>query len=110
MEMAYNGFRRDELCLDFFCDFSEKSLILIIFFGKMADGLFLEEQIIEEGVDSELLVGDSMVDGIDLFDEMVIVIIIEVGDLEFFYFIFGVKVFEMFFMVVDQEEGSVVVE
>lgn len=54
--------------------------------------------------------GDSIVDGIDLFDEMVIVIIIEFGDLEFVYFIFGVNVLELLFMVMGLEEGSVVVE
>ncbi|XP_023504634.2 syntabulin isoform X2 [Equus przewalskii] len=110
MEMAHNGSRRDELCLDFPCDSPEKSLTLTTPFGKMADGLSLEEQIIEEGADSELLVGDSMADGTDLFDEMVTATTTEAGDLELLHSTPGAKVLEMFPMVVDQEEGSVVVE
>ncbi|XP_006161755.1 syntabulin isoform X4 [Tupaia chinensis] len=109
MEMAHNGSLRDELCLDF-CDSPEKSLTLNTSFGKMADGLSLEEEVTEEGADSELLVGDSMADGTDMFDEMVTATTTESGDLEFVHSTPGVKVLEMFPMAAGQEEGSVVVE
>ncbi|XP_006727986.1 syntabulin isoform X1 [Leptonychotes weddellii] len=71
MEMAHSGALRDELCLDFPCDSPEKSLPPSTPFGKMADGLSLEAQGMEEGAGSELLVGDGMADGTDLFDGMV---------------------------------------
>ncbi|XP_034867664.1 syntabulin isoform X2 [Mirounga leonina] len=71
MEMAHSGALRDELCLDFPCDSPEKSLPPSAPFGKMADGLSLEAQGMEEGAGSELLVGDGMADGTDLFDGMV---------------------------------------
>jgi len=71
MEMAHSGSLRDELCLDFPCDSPEKSLPPSTPFGKMADGLSLEAPGMEEGAGSELLVGDGMADGTDLFDGMV---------------------------------------
>ncbi|XP_054368479.1 syntabulin isoform X2 [Mirounga angustirostris] len=71
MEMAHSGALRDELCLDFPCDSPQKSLPPSAPFGKMADGLSLEAQGMEEGAGSELLVGDGMADGTDLFDGMV---------------------------------------
>ncbi|XP_007932948.1 syntabulin [Orycteropus afer afer] len=109
MEMAHNGSLRDELCLDFPCDSPVKSFTLNTSFGKMADGLSLEEQVTEEGADSELLVGDSMVDGTDLFDEMVTATTTESGDLALLHSTRGAKVLEIP-IEVGQEEGSVVVE
>ncbi|MEJ1286950.1 syntabulin (syntaxin-interacting) [Cricetulus griseus] len=63
MEMAHNSALRDELCPDFACESPEKSLPL--------GSPFLEEQVTEEGADSELLLGDSMAEGTDLLDDMV---------------------------------------
>ncbi|KAL6077018.1 hypothetical protein STEG23_008397 [Scotinomys teguina] len=82
MEMAHNSSLRDELCLDFSCDSPEKSLPLSTTFDKMADGLSLEEQVTEEGADSELLLGDSMAEGTDMLDEMVSATTTDSGDLE----------------------------
>ncbi|XP_058420791.1 syntabulin isoform X3 [Diceros bicornis minor] len=110
MEMAHSGSLRDELCLDFPCDSPEKSLTLNTPFGKMADGLSLEEQSVEEGADSELLVGDGLADGTGLFDEMVTATTTGAGDLELLHSTPGAKVLEMLPMAVGQEEGSVVVE
>lgn len=110
MEMAHNGSLRDELCLDFPCDSPEKSFTRNTPFGKVAEGLSLEEQVTEEGTDSELLVGESMVDGTDLFDEMVTATTTEAGDLELLHSTSGPKVLETDPVTVGQEEGSVVVE
>lgn len=110
MEMAHNGSLRDELCLDFPCDSPEKSFTRNTPFGKVAEGLSLEEQVTEEGTDSELLVGESMVDGTDLFDEMVTATTTEAGDLELLHSTSGPKVLETDPGTVGQEEGSVVVE
>uniref|UniRef100_A0A671ENB2 Syntabulin n=2 Tax=Rhinolophus ferrumequinum TaxID=59479 RepID=A0A671ENB2_RHIFE len=110
MEMAHNGTLRDELCLDFPCDSPEKSFTRNTPFGKVAEGLSLEEQVTEEGTDSELLVGESMVDGTDLFDEMVTATTTEAGDLELLHSTSGPKVLETVPVTVDQEEGSMVVE
>uniref|UniRef100_A0A8C6R8S0 Syntabulin (syntaxin-interacting) n=1 Tax=Nannospalax galili TaxID=1026970 RepID=A0A8C6R8S0_NANGA len=110
MEMAHNGSLRDELCLDFSFDSPEKSLPLSIPFNKMADGLSLEEQVTEEGADSELLVGDTMADGTDLLDEMVTATTTDSGDLEFVHLIPGSKAFKAVPLEVGQEEGSMVVE
>ncbi|XP_039110326.1 syntabulin isoform X1 [Hyaena hyaena] len=49
MEMAHSGSLRDELCLDFPCDSPDNSFPLGTPFGKMADGLSVEEQGAEEG-------------------------------------------------------------
>lgn len=110
MEMAHNGSLRDELCLDLPCDSPEKSLPLNASFGKMADGLALEEQVTEEGADSELLVGDSMADGTDLLDEMVTTATTESGDLELVPSIPGAKVLQAAPMRVSggEERGEVV--
>lgn len=110
MEMAHNGSLRDELCLDLPCDSPEKSLPLNASFGKMADGLALEEQVTEEGADSELLVGDSMADGTDLLDEMVTTATTESGDLELVHSIPGAKVLQAAPMRVSggEERGAVV--
>ncbi|XP_055966066.1 syntabulin isoform X2 [Sorex fumeus] len=70
MEMAHSGSLRDELCLDFPCDSPETSLALNTPFDKRADGVTLEETVAEEAADSELLLGDSLADGTDLFEEM----------------------------------------
>ncbi|XP_004431333.1 PREDICTED: syntabulin isoform X3 [Ceratotherium simum simum] len=110
MEMAHSGSLRDELCLDFPCDSPEKSLTLNTPFGKMADGLSLEEQSVEEGADSELLVGDGLADGTGLFDEMVTATTTGAGDLELLHSTPGAKVLEMLPMAVGQEEGIVAVE
>ncbi|KAM5281757.1 syntabulin isoform 3-T3 [Ctenodactylus gundi] len=108
MEMAHSGSLRDELCLEFPCDSPEKSLPPSTPFGKMADGLSLEEQIAEEGADSELLVGDSMADGADLFDEVVTSTTTESGDLGLARVSPGSKVLEA--LPAGQEEGREVVE
>lgn len=110
MEMAHNGSLRDELCLDLPCDSPEKSLPLNASFGKMADGLALEEQVTEEGADSELLVGDSMADGTDLLDEMVTTATTESSDLELVHSIPGAKVLQAAPMRVSggEERGAVV--
>ncbi|XP_006830712.1 PREDICTED: syntabulin isoform X2 [Chrysochloris asiatica] len=110
MEMAHNGSLRDELCLDFPCGSPVKSFTLNTPFGKMADGLSLEEQVTEEGADTELMVGDSMVDGTDLLDEMVTATTTEPGDLALLHSTPGAKVLEILPIAGQQEEGSVVVE
>ncbi|XP_039709463.1 syntabulin isoform X1 [Pteropus medius] len=110
MEMAHNGSLRDELCLDFPYDSPEKSFTLNTPFGKMADGLSLGEQVTEEGADSELLVGDSLANGTELFDEMVTATMTEAGDLELLHSAPGAKVLEILPMAVGHEEGSMVVE
>ncbi|XP_055143056.1 syntabulin isoform X2 [Symphalangus syndactylus] len=110
MEMAHSGSLRDELCLDFPCDSPEKSLTLNPPLDTMADGLSLEEQVTGEGADRELLVGDSIADGTDLFDEMVTATTTESGDLELVHSTPGANVLELLPMVMGQEEGSVVVE
>ncbi|XP_021072075.1 syntabulin isoform X4 [Mus pahari] len=109
MEMAHNSSLRDELCLDFSFDSPEKSLPLSSTFDKMADGLSLEEQITEEGADSELLVGDSMAEGTDLLDEMVTATTTESGDLEFVHSTPGPQTLKAL-PLVSQEEGIAVVE
>lgn len=109
MEMAHNSSLRDELCLDFSCDSPEKSLPPSTAFGKMADGLSLEEQVTEEGADSELLLGDSMAEGTDMLDEMVTASATESGDLEFVHSTPGPQALKAL-PLVSQEEGSLVVE
>eukprot|EP00073_Rattus_norvegicus_P048479 XP_017450719.1 PREDICTED: syntabulin isoform X1 [Rattus norvegicus] len=109
MEMAHNSSLRDELCLDFSFDSPEKSLPLSSTYDKMADGLSLEEQITEEGADSELLVGDSMAEGTDLLDEIVTATTTESGDLEFVHSTPGPQALKPL-PLVSQEEGIVVVE
>uniref|UniRef100_A0A8C8TKH4 Syntabulin (syntaxin-interacting) n=1 Tax=Peromyscus maniculatus bairdii TaxID=230844 RepID=A0A8C8TKH4_PERMB len=109
MEMAHNSSLRDELCLDFSCDSPEKSLPPSTAFGKMADGLSLEEQVTEEGADSELLLGDSMAEGTDMLDEMVTATATESGDLEFVHSTPGPQALKAL-PLVSQEEGSLVVE
>ncbi|KAG3273710.1 syntabulin, transcript variant X1 [Ictidomys tridecemlineatus] len=109
MEMAHNGSLRDELCLDLPCDSPEKSLPLNAPYGKMAGGLALEEQVTEEGADSELLVGDSMADGTDLLDEMVTTATTtESGDLELVHSTPGAKILEAAPEGVGREEEEVV--
>lgn len=110
MEMAHNGSLRDELCLDLLCDSPEKSLPLNAPFGKMTDGLVLEEQVTEEGADSELLVGDSVADSTDLLDEMVTTATTESGDLELVPSTPEAKVLEASAVGVGGEEGCAVVE
>ncbi|XP_008580320.1 PREDICTED: syntabulin isoform X1 [Galeopterus variegatus] len=110
MEMAHSGSLRDELCLDFPCDSPEKSLTLNTPFGHVVDGFSLEEQVTEQGADSELLVGDSMADGTDLLDDMVTATTTESGDLQFVHSTPGAAVPEIAPVAVGQEEGSVVVE
>ncbi|XP_037358519.1 syntabulin isoform X1 [Talpa occidentalis] len=110
MEMAHSGSLRDELCLDFPCDSPEKSLSLNTPFGKMTDGLSLEEQVTEEGADSELLVGDSLADGTDLFDEMVTATTTEAGGVELLHCTLGAPILEALSRAGGQEESSVVVE
>nr|XP_055170390.1 syntabulin isoform X2 [Nyctereutes procyonoides]XP_055170394.1 syntabulin isoform X2 [Nyctereutes procyonoides] len=68
MEMAHSGSLRDELCLDFPCDSPEKSLRPSTPLGQMAEALALEEQGPEAGADGELLLGEAMARGTDLFD------------------------------------------
>ncbi|XP_052603741.1 syntabulin isoform X2 [Peromyscus californicus insignis] len=109
MEMAHNSSLRDELCLDFSYDSPEKSLPPSTAFGKMADGLSLEEQVTEEGADSELLLGDSMAEGTDMLDEMVTATATESGDLEFVHSTPGPQALKAL-PLVSQEEGSLVVE
>ncbi|XP_051058438.1 syntabulin [Phodopus roborovskii] len=109
IEMAHNSALRDELCLDFSYDSPEKSLPLSSTFSKMADGLSLEEQVTEEGADSELLLGDSMAEGTDMLDEMVTATTTESGDLEFVHSTPGPQVLEAL-PLASQEERSVVVE
>ncbi|XP_028723773.1 syntabulin isoform X2 [Peromyscus leucopus] len=109
MEMAHNSSLRDELCLDFSCDSPEKSLPPSTAFGKMADGLSPEEQVTEEGADSELLLGDSMAEGTDMLDEMVTATATESGDLEFVHSTPGPQALKAL-PLVSQEEGSLVVE
>lgn len=109
MEMAHNSSLRDELCLDFSFDSPEKSLPLSNTFDKMADGLSLEEQVTEEGADSELLVGDSMAEGTDPLDEMVTASTTESGDLEFVHSTPGPQALTAL-PLVSQEEGLAVVE
>ncbi|KAF7465243.1 Hypothetical predicted protein [Marmota monax] len=110
MEMAHNGSLRDELCLDLQCDYPEKSLPLNASYGKMAGGLALEEQVTEEGADSELLVGDSMADGTDLLDEMVTTATTESGDLELVHSTPGAKILEAAPEGVGREEVVALVE
>uniref|UniRef100_A0A8C9PPR9 Syntabulin n=1 Tax=Spermophilus dauricus TaxID=99837 RepID=A0A8C9PPR9_SPEDA len=110
MEMAHNGSLRDELCLDLPCGSPEKSLPLNAPFGKMAGGLVLEEQVTEEGADSELLVGDSMADGTDLLDEMVTTATTESGDLELVHSTPGTKILEAAPEGVGREEVVALVE
>ncbi|KAM6171726.1 syntabulin [Erethizon dorsatum] len=107
MEMAHSGSLRDEL---FPCDSPKKSCPLNAAFGKMMDGLCLEEQVIEEGADSELLMGDSMADGADLFDDMVTATTTESGDLELVRSTPEAEVLEVLPVAVGQERASVGVE
>ncbi|XP_073925182.1 syntabulin isoform X2 [Castor canadensis] len=110
MEMAHNGSLRDELCLEFPCDSPGKSLLLSTPFGKMADGLSLEEQITEEGADSELLMGDSMADSTDLLDEVVTATSTESGDQELVHSTPRAKVLKALPLAGSQEDSSMVVE
>ncbi|XP_073749218.1 syntabulin isoform X7 [Callorhinus ursinus] len=121
MEMAHSGSLRDELCLDFPCDSPEKSLPPSTPFGKMADGLALEAQVMEEGAGSELLVGDSMADGTDLFDGMVTATAAaatitttttttEAPDLELLRSAPGAQALELLPLAVGQEEARALVE
>lgn len=107
MEMAHSGSLRDEL---FPCDSPKKTLTLRTPFGKMTDSLSLEEQVTEEGADSELLVGDSTADGADLFDDMVTATATESGDLELVHSTPEAEVLEVFPVVVRQGLASMVVE
>ncbi|XP_050018962.1 syntabulin isoform X2 [Alexandromys fortis] len=109
MEMAHNSSLRDELYLDFSCDSPEKSLPLSSTFDRMADGFSLEEQVTEEGADSELLVGDSMAQGTDGLEEVVTTTTTESGDLEFVHSLPGPQALQAL-PLVSQEECSVVVE
>nr|XP_004661444.2 syntabulin isoform X1 [Jaculus jaculus] len=108
MEMAHNGSLRDDLCLDL-CDSPGKSFPLSATFEKMADGLSLEEQVTEEGADSELLGGDSMADGTDLLDEVVTAATTESGDLELVHSTPAAKGLEALPLEASQEESSVLV-
>lgn len=72
MELAHSGSLREELCLDLPCGSPEKSCPRDTPIGQTADGLCGEEPVTEEAVDSELLVGDSGVDGSDLLEELVL--------------------------------------
>ncbi|XP_036732371.2 syntabulin isoform X4 [Manis pentadactyla] len=110
MERAHNGSLRDELCLDFPFDSPEKSFTPNTPFGKMADGLSLAEPVTEEGADGELLVGDSLVDGTDLFDEMVAAITAEAGNLELVAATPGAEVLEVLPRGVGPEEARAMVE
>ncbi|KAM4865135.1 syntabulin isoform 3-T4 [Thomomys bottae] len=111
MEMAHNGSLRDELCLDFPCDSPRKSLPLGTPLGKMADGLSPEEQVMEEGADSELLMGDSLADSTDLLEEVVIATTHESGDQEPVHSTPKPKVLEALPLLVGQEEeGNTVME
>ncbi|XP_032714342.1 syntabulin isoform X3 [Lontra canadensis] len=110
MEMAHSGSLRDELCLDFPCDSPEKSLPLGTPFGKMADGLALEEQVVEEGADRELLVGGGRADGTDLFDGMVTAATGEAPDLELLRSPRGAEALELLPLAGGPEEGGVLVE
>ncbi|XP_045661724.1 syntabulin isoform X1 [Ursus americanus] len=112
MEMAHSGSLRDELCLDFPCDSPEKSLPLNSRFGKMADGRALEEQVMEEAADSELLGGDSMADGADLFDGMVTATSPEAHDLELLRSAPGAEVLEVLPLALAEApaEGGALVE
>lgn len=107
MEMAHNSSLRDELYLDFSCDSPEKSLPLSSTFDKMVDGFSLEEQVTEEGADSELLVGDSMAEGTDVLEEMVTTTTTESGDLEFVHSMPGPQALQAL-PLVSQEECIVV--
>ncbi|KAM6215787.1 syntabulin [Rhynchocyon petersi] len=108
MEMAHSGSLRDELCLDFPCESPVKSFALSAPLEKMEDGLSLEEQITEEGADSELLLGDSMAEGTDVFDDMVTATTTEPGDLALLHSTPAPK--ESLHTWVGPEQGSVVVE
>nr|XP_036866692.1 syntabulin isoform X3 [Manis javanica] len=110
MERAHNGSLRDELCLDFPFDSPEKSFTPNTPFGKMADGLSLEETVTEEGADGKLLVGDSLVDGTDLFDEMVAAITAEAGNLELVAATPGAEALEVLPRGVGPEEAKAMVE
>ncbi|KAM7075640.1 syntabulin isoform 5-T5 [Molossus nigricans] len=110
MEMAHSGALRDELCLDFPCNSPEKSFPQNPPVGKTADGLSPEEQVTEEGADSELLVEDSVADCTDLLDELVLATTTEAGDVELLHSTPGAKVLEMVPRMVGPEEGGVVVE
>uniref|UniRef100_H0WBI8 Syntabulin n=1 Tax=Cavia porcellus TaxID=10141 RepID=H0WBI8_CAVPO len=107
MEMAHSGSLRDEL---FPCDSPKKSLPPITPLGKTTDGFSLEEQVTEEGADSELLVGDSMADGADLFDDMVTATTTESGDLELARSTPEAEVLDVLPLAIGQEQASVVVE
>ncbi|XP_059527873.1 syntabulin isoform X1 [Myotis daubentonii] len=109
MELAHSGSLRDELCLDF-CDSPEKSFPRDTPVGRTADGLSAEEQVTEEGADSELLVGDSMVDGSDLLDELATATATQAGDLELLHCTPGAKVLAIIPTEVGPEVGRVVVE
>lgn len=110
MELAHSGSLRDELCLDFPCDSPEKSFPRDTPVGQMADGLSVEEQVTEEGADSELLVGDSVVDGLDLLDELATATATQAGNLELLRSTPGAKVLSIIPTEVGLEEGRVVVE
>ncbi|XP_034524381.1 syntabulin isoform X3 [Ailuropoda melanoleuca] len=110
MEMAHSGSLRDELCLDFPCDSPEKSFPLKTRFGKMADGLSLEEQVMEEAAERELLDGDSMADGADLFDGMVTATSPEAHDLELLRSTPGAEVHEILPLAEAPGEGGALVE
>ncbi|XP_031295362.2 syntabulin isoform X6 [Camelus dromedarius] len=110
MEMAHSGSLRDELCLDFPCDSPEKGLALSTPFGKTADGRSPEEPVTEEGADSEVLVGGSVADGTDLFDDMVTATATEAGDLELLRSGRGAEALALVPAAGGQGEGSAVVE
>ncbi|XP_008047089.1 syntabulin isoform X2 [Carlito syrichta] len=109
MEMAHSGSLRDELCLDFPCDSPKKNFPLNPPLGKMADGLSLEEQVMEEAAERELLAGDSTAVSTDLLDEIPATIT-ESGDLEQEPASSEADVLGLLPLVAGQEEGSMVVE
>lgn len=111
MELAHSGSLRDELCLDFPCESPAKSCPRDAPVGQTADGMSVEEQATEEGVDSELLVGDSGVDGSDLLDELATATDTQADDLELLHSAPGAEALAMIMPTEAglEEEGRVVV-
>nr|KAF6326738.1 syntabulin [Pipistrellus kuhlii] len=110
MELAHSGSLRDELCLDFPCESPAKSCPRDAPVGQTADGMSVEEQVTEEGVDSELLVGDSGVDGSDLLDELATATDTQADDLELLHSTPGAEALAIIPTEAGlEEEGRVVV-
>ncbi|CAK6438860.1 unnamed protein product [Pipistrellus nathusii] len=110
MELAHSGSLRDELCLDFPCESPAKSFPRDAPVGQTADGMSVEEQVTEEGVDSELLVGDSGVDGSDLLDELATATDTQADDLELLHSTPGAEALAVIPTEAGlEEEGRVVV-